>query len=155
MVAARPVPVALALGVMEQFDRSFRFVDARLQGDLLALVRASAAPHAVEADGTLRYAAADEELVENELICSVRNQVFPDWKVFTLEGDETPRPRTTARYRAHMAEHGIPFVEELADEFAWFLIPDEHDSFAWDVQDERDWELPAPPDRGGSNAGLR
>jgi hypothetical protein len=56
----------------------------------------------------------DADLVENELICSVRDQVFPNWHVFTLEGGETPRPQTTAQYRAYMAEHGIPFAEEVA-----------------------------------------
>jgi hypothetical protein len=96
---------------MESFDRSFRFVDDALPADLLARVGASSARHAVDDDRTLRYASVDVELLGNELICAVRTVVFPEWGVFTLEGDETHRPRITARYRAYMVEHRIPFVE--------------------------------------------
>jgi hypothetical protein len=130
---------------MKSLDRSFRFVDGGLQADLLARVRSSGALHAVDADGTLRYASLEAELVENELICSVREQVFPDWHLFTLEGDETPRPRTMALYRAYMVEHGIPFAEEVADGSVWFLLPQGYDSFEWDIPDDDDVVPDRPP----------
>src|SRR4051794_23011286 len=100
---------------MESPERSFRFVDDALQGDLLALVRRSGVIHSVDEDGTLRYASGDEEVVGNELICSIRNCLFQTWSIFTLEGDETPRPKVTAAYRAYMSQHGIPFAEEIID----------------------------------------
>ena len=120
---------------MMTLNRSFLFVDKGLQEHLLALVRASGVPHAIEADGTLLYASADEHVIENELICSIRDQVFPEWGVFTLEGDEMPRPQTTARYRAHMKQYGIPFVEEVVDGFVWFLVSQDQDCFEWRVPD--------------------
>ena len=114
-------------------ERSFKFADERLQQELLDLVRASAVPHTVDPDGTLGYAFAGDVFVGNELICSIRDKVFPEWHVFTLEGDELHRPRTTARYRAYMRERGVPFVEEVDDGFTWFLIPEGYDSFEWDI----------------------
>lgn len=113
--------------------RSFRFVDERLQRDLLALVRSSGVAHTVDASGALSYSSTDGPLIENELICEIRDRVFPDWGHFTLEGCETRRPQTTARYRTYMTEQGIPFVEEVIDGYVWFVVPEEHDSFAWPV----------------------
>ena len=57
-------------------------------------------------------------MIENELICSIRDRVFPEWGVFTLEGDEAHRPRATARCRAYMTQHRIPFAEGIVDGFA-------------------------------------
>ena len=131
-------------------NRSFRFVDECLQDDLLALVRASGVPHAIEPDGTLLYASADEEVIENDLICSIRDRVFSEWGVFTLEGDETRRPRTTARYRAHMLEQEIPFVEEIADRFVWFLVRHDQDSFEWTIPWGDEAEPDTPADRPGA-----
>jgi hypothetical protein len=111
------------------------------------LVRASGVPYAIEAGGTLLYASADENVIENELICSIRDRVFPEWKVFTLEGDEMSRPQTTARYRAYMKQHGIPFVEEVVDGFIWFLIPQDQDSFEWGVPDSDEPDPGAAADR--------
>jgi hypothetical protein len=133
--------MGLPFDIMRSLDRSFRFVDGGLQADLLALVRESGAPHAVDDNGTLRYASGDEDLIGNELICSIRRRVFPEWGIFTLEGDETHRPRTTARYRAYMVEHRIPFTEEVADGFVWFLLPEGYDSFEWDIPDGDEYGL--------------
>jgi hypothetical protein len=127
-------------------DRSFRFEDGDLQGCLLALVRGSGVPHAVDADGTLRYASADVDVIENDLICAIRNRVFPGWSVFTLEGDATPHPRATAQYREYMTRHAIPFVEEVADGFIWFLLPNGQDSHAWAIPYCAEAEPGAAPD---------
>jgi hypothetical protein len=117
------------------FHSRFRLCDESLQRELLARVARSAVPHAVEPDGTLRYASENREEIEDEFICSLRQSLFPEWGIFTLEGDGHPRPRTTALFREYMLNHGIPFVEEAHDGFAWFLVAQEHDSFAWDVPD--------------------
>jgi hypothetical protein len=125
---------------MEILERSFRFVNGDLQADLLALVQRNGVRYSVDGDGTLRYASTDAEVVENELICSIRDCLFPMWSIFTLEGDETPRPNVTAAYRAYMSQHSIPFAEEVADGFTWFLVPDGVDSFEWGIQDLEDEE---------------
>jgi hypothetical protein len=130
------VGTAPELGLMASFDRNFRFLESRLQGELIGLVSGSGVAHAIDCDETLRYAAADAELVENELICSIRNQVFPKWHIFTLEGDEMRRPDVTARYRTYMAKHNIPFFEELHNGFHWFLAPEEYDSFDWKIAED-------------------
>jgi hypothetical protein len=115
------------------FDRSFRFADEGLQAELLGLVKASGVPHDVTADATLRYPSADTEFIENELICSIRDRLFPEWGIFTLEGDDTSRPDDIRRYRRYMLDHGIPHYEENSNGFIWFLISREHDSYEWDV----------------------
>jgi hypothetical protein len=84
---------------------------------------------------------SDTEVVENELICSIRSRIFPKWGIFTLEGDETPRPNVTAAYRAYMTQHGIPFAEEIINGFTWFLVPEGIDSFEWGITDLEDEEL--------------
>jgi hypothetical protein len=40
-----------------------------------------------------------------------------------------------------MSQHGIPFVEEVADGFTWFLTPAGVESFEWGIVELEDWEL--------------
>ena len=118
---------------VSDFDSTFRFVDESLQRELLGLAAASGAPHAVDADGSLRYSSANEPHVWDDLICSARDRLFPEWRIFTLEGDDIPRPQETEAYRRYMLDHGIPHHEERHNGFTWFLIPDDQDSHEWEV----------------------
>jgi hypothetical protein len=63
--------------------------------------------------------------VENDVICSIRDEVFPSWQVLTCPHD------WKARYRTYMKRHGVPFVEELSNGEVWFLIPRKYRPHAW------------------------
>jgi hypothetical protein len=117
-----------------EFDHSFRFVDGERQRRLLDLVAVSRVRHRVAGDGTLHYSSSDETIVGNELIDSLRDELFPEWAIFTVESDlSAPDDEETAKYRAYMQEHSIPFIEEIHGRERWFLISSEHDSFEWKV----------------------
>jgi hypothetical protein len=116
------------------FDRNFRFIDQRLQQEVLTRIARTGVAHEIGEDGMLHYASVDAEVVENDLICSIRDTVFPAWSIFTVEGcGLAPDPLETGKYRDYMRTHHIPFVEEVHDTERWFLIPDPYDSFAWNV----------------------
>ncbi|MBV9123538.1 MAG: hypothetical protein JO112_09285 [Planctomycetes bacterium] len=83
----------------------------------------------------MRYSLADVEAIENEMICSLRDQLFAEWRIFTLEGDDVHRPEETERFRRYMLDHAIPHYEEWHDGFVWFLIPEQYDSYDWEIPD--------------------
>jgi hypothetical protein len=105
--------------------RSFRFIDDDLNRRLIARLAKSGARHSVDKHGVIHYSSDDVELVENEVISSIRSEVFPSWQVLTCP-EECAGP-----YKAYMTEHGIPFSEELEDDRRWFLIPGKYRPFAW------------------------
>jgi hypothetical protein len=106
-------------------NRSFRFVDNDLNQELIGLLKKSTVDHSIDKDGVVRYSTADEERVENDLICSIRDKVFPSWKIITCPSD------WTASYKEYMSRHGIPFWEELSDGALWFLIPRKYRPHSW------------------------
>ena len=75
----------------------------------------------------LHYSPDDVEIVENELICAIREQVFATWQVVTCP------PDWVDRYRQFMTKKGVPFREELADEEVWFLIPRKYRPNLWNL----------------------
>ncbi len=109
--------------------RSFRFADDELNDRLIALLKKSEIRHLVGKDGILHYSAGDEELVENDMISSIRNQVFPSWQVLSCPKD------WTERYRQYMTQHHIPFTEELTDNQLCFLIPRKYRPHSWKMDD--------------------
>lgn len=106
-------------------QHSFKFLDEALNQRLLGLLRGAKIDHAVDADGVIHYSADDEEVVDNELISSVRDEVFPAWKVVTCPRD------WRGRYRDYMIRHGVPFREELSNGELWFLIPRKYRPHSW------------------------
>lgn len=104
---------------------SFRFLDDDLNQRLLALVRKSDVPHRIDKHGTLHYTEREEEFLENDLICVVRDQVFASWQILSCPKDWTDR------YRAYMIKHVIPFREELIDDEVRFLLPRNVRPLSW------------------------
>jgi hypothetical protein len=104
---------------------SFRFLDEKLNRELVDLLNKSGIVHSIDEDGVVQYSAGDGVAVENNLICSVRDKVFPSWQVLTCPSD------WVARYRDYMSRHSIPFREELSDGALWFLIPCKHRPHSW------------------------
>jgi hypothetical protein len=108
---------------------SFRFLDDELNRQLLALLKQGEIGHEVGRDGIIRYSPADEEVIENDFICLIRDEVFPSWQLQTC-------PRSWAvRYRQYMNRHGIPFREELSNGELWFLLPRKYRPHRWKLDE--------------------
>jgi hypothetical protein len=105
--------------------RSFKFLDDDLNRELAGLLRKAKIDHVVDKEGLVHYSEADDEVVENDLICSICDKTLPSWKVFTCPGD------WIERYRDYLRRHGIPYQEELSDGELWFLIPRKCRPYAW------------------------
>ncbi len=96
---------------------SFQFLDGPLHEELIGLLKKAEIGYSIAKDGAALYSQNDEEFVENELICSIRDKVFPSWQVLTCPKD------WIARYKHYMSRHGVPFREERSNGETWFLIP--------------------------------
>jgi hypothetical protein len=106
-------------------SNSFRFLDDELNQQLLALLKKGKIKHDVGKDGIIHYSTDDEEVVENDFICSIRDKVYPSWQVLTCPRD------WTVRYEKYMTQHGIPFQEELSNGELWFLLPSTYRPHRW------------------------
>ena len=108
---------------------SFRFVDDDLNLRLITLLKRSGIRHVVGKNGVVRYSPQSEDVVENELICSIRDALFPSWQVLSCPG------QWAERYKSYMTRHRVPFVEELIDNQLCFLIPRRYRPHSWKLQD--------------------
>ncbi|HEX3997531.1 MAG TPA: hypothetical protein VHX65_03160 [Pirellulales bacterium] len=97
--------------------QSFKFGDEDLNSRLLALLKKSHIKHSVDKQGVIHYPSGEADLVENDLLCSVRDAVFPRWQVLTCP------PEWIESYKLYMRGHQIPFHEELSNGKVWFLLP--------------------------------
>jgi hypothetical protein len=104
---------------------SFKFLDNDLNQKLVGLFKKSKIDHSIDKDGAVHYSLNDEEIVENDLIRSIRDKVFPSWQVLTC-----PNGWTT-RYKEYMSRHDIPFRIELSNGELWFLIPRKYRPHSW------------------------
>jgi hypothetical protein len=107
------------------YTHSFRFVDDGLNQRLIALMKKAQVSHVVDKAGVLHYSPDDEEVVENDLICSIRDQVFSSWQIVTCPND------WIGQYKRYMSKHRIPYSEELSNDQVWFLIPRKYRPHAW------------------------
>jgi hypothetical protein len=104
---------------------SFKFLDKELNRELVRLFKKCKIDHSIGTDGTVHYSPDNEEVVGNNLICSIRDKVFSSWQVLTCP------PDWTARYQEYMGCHGIPFREELSNGELWFLLPRQYRPHSW------------------------
>ncbi len=110
---------------------SFRLVDDSLNRQLIGLLKRNGVQHAVGKNGVIRYSPANVELVENDLIASIRDSVFPSWQIISCPKD------WAERYKTYMIHHEIPFVEELIDRQLCFLIPRAYRPHSWRLANEK------------------
>jgi hypothetical protein len=108
--------------------QSFRFLDKELNLKLIGLVKKANIDHAIDKEGVIHYSADDEEVVGNDLICSIRDKTLPSWQVLTCPSD------WIERYRDYMSRHNIPFREELSNGELWFLIPRKCRPHSWKLE---------------------
>lgn len=107
------------------FQHSFKFVDRKLNEKTIRLMQKAGVFCMVDVDGFIHYSSQDEERVENELISSIRNQVFSDWIILSFPQD------WDERYRNYMLKHDIPYGEELRDGRLRFFIPANYRPHQW------------------------
>lgn len=74
---------------------AFRFIDDRLNQQLITLLKRNRIQHSVGKNGVIRYSRADEELMENELIRSIRDSVFPSWQIISCPKDWAEHTKPT------------------------------------------------------------
>ena len=110
-----------------QRSHSFKFLDDKLNHRLLAFLRKAKIKHEVEKNGIIHYSPDDQEVIENDFICSIRDMVFPSWQLLTCP------PDWVERYKKYMGDHGIPFYEELSNGESWFLLPSRHRPHSWNL----------------------
>ena len=104
---------------------TFKFMDDALNDWLVALLKKAKVKHAIDRDGVVRYERGDEELVGNELICSIRNKVFSAWQLLSCPADHADR------YRRYMIRRGIEYREEWINGQMCFRLPRKHRPHAW------------------------
>ena len=104
---------------------SFKFLDSALNHELIMLLKRAKIEHRVDSDGTIHYSKDDEDTVDNDLICSIRDKVFASWQVLTCPRD------WGARYKEYMKQHAVPFLEERSNGELWFLIPRKYRPHSW------------------------
>ena len=107
---------------------SFKFVDDVFNRRLIELLTRNRLEHFVGKDGFIRYSPQDVERMENELIRSVRDGVFPSWQIISCPKD------WAERYKAYMIQHKVPFAEELIDTQLCFLIPRAYRPHSWRLE---------------------
>ena len=95
---------------------SFRFADEALNQQLIALLKKERIRHTINAKGQILFSLNDEESVENDLINSIRDKVFPEWQVLSCPKD------WPEMYERYMAQHAIPFQERI-DRWAHIFPP--------------------------------
>jgi hypothetical protein len=111
-----------------QTTSSFKFSDESLNRRLISLLTKGKIKHSIDKDGAIHYAANVENAVENDLIGSIRDEVFPAWQILTCPSD------WAATYREYMVDHDIPFREELSNGELWFLLPQNFRPHRWKLE---------------------
>jgi hypothetical protein len=109
---------------------SFRFVNDKLNQRFVALINKAGIDHTVDRDGCVHYSPKDEEVVGNDLICSLRNDVFSSWQILSCPKD------WVERYKQYMDLHHVPFSVELINEQVSFLIPRRYRPHSWKLQEQ-------------------
>ncbi len=104
---------------------SFQFVDEKLNQRLAALFDKHKIAYSVDEKGALHYAPEDEEFIENNVIASIRDQIFPIWQVLSCPRD------WSERYRDYMTRQNVPFIEERIDGQLCFLLPRRYRPHSW------------------------
>ena len=104
---------------------SFRFQDERLNDQLAELLKQRRIKFTRDQRGNILYNSDLEEVVENEVINSIRTKIFPFWKLLSAPDD------WLERYQKYMKINNIHFVIEYSDDELNFLIPGNLNPHRW------------------------
>ena len=104
---------------------AFRFQDEHLNDQLAELLKQRRIQFTRDKKGNIIYNSDLEEIVENEMINSIRNQIFRFWKLLSAPDD------WLERYQTYMQINKIPYLVEYADDEINFLIPGNLNPHRW------------------------
>ncbi len=124
-------------------NHTFKFLDSNLNRQFHRLLHKSKIDHCIDKDGIVHYSSNDVEVVDNDLVCPIREKVFPAWQILTCPSD------WIARYKEYMSRHGVPFQEELSNGVLWFLIPRKHRPHSWKLDIPSRMQSPQGNSRNG------
>jgi hypothetical protein len=130
------LPDELSQVVMHK-QHSFKFVDEGLNREFVGSLERAGIDHIVGEGGVVYYSEADQEIVENDLICSIRDMVFPSWQILTFPDG------WAENYRDYMSRHDVPLKEEISDGELGFLIPRKYRPHSWKLVGPVEKERPA------------
>jgi hypothetical protein len=125
--AATPSPTLSRIesGVSNMGTLAFRFQDEHLNDQLAELLEQRRIQFTRDKKGNIIYDSDFEEIVENEVINSIRDQIFPFWKLLSAPDD------WLERYQTYMQINKIPYLVEYADDEMNFLIPGNFNPHRW------------------------
>src|SRR5215813_11508523 len=104
---------------------SFAFLDNSLQKRLIARVRQHNIPHSIDERMVIHYPSTIELVMGNQIISSIRSEVFPTWQTLSF-------PRGwAARYRGYLHRRRIPYREEISNGRLGLLIPGNYRPHQW------------------------
>jgi hypothetical protein len=110
---------------------TFKFVDQKLQRQLLRELKKAKAVYWVDADDAIQYSDDQVDLIENRVLSAVRGRAFQRWQILSCPAG------WSHRYKEYMVQHQIPFVEELIDNRLCFLLPRAYRPHSWKFAEAR------------------
>ena len=110
---------------------TFKFVNEKLNHSLILLLKKAKLKFKISAQNLIHYATQDEERIENEIICKIRDKAFPTWQLLSCPAEAAPL------YKQYMVSHQIPYEIELCDSEIGFLLPRSYRPHAWKLELER------------------
>ena len=110
-------------------QRSFRFLDDKLNLKLIFLLEDSPIRHEVDKKGFIHYSKADEKRFE-DMLSILRGKVFSSWQTLFCP------PETIEQYRRTMERLGVAFKEEWKNGTISFLIPGDRRPHSWRLAGE-------------------
>jgi hypothetical protein len=113
-------------------DYSFKFVDDKLNHELITRLARAKVDHRIDQEGNIHYSPGDEEVVGNEILPSMRDKLFRRWQIISCP------PDWADRYRRYMIRHHVPFFEELIDKKRCFLVSRKYRPHSWRLEDSED-----------------
>jgi hypothetical protein len=99
---------------------------------LVGLLKKANIDYALGRDGVIHYSSRDEAVVGNELIRTIRKEVFPDWQLLSCPKD------WVERYKRYMTDKHVEFSEELINNQQCFLLPRKYRPHSWKVDEAGD-----------------
>ena len=110
---------------------SFRFLNGSMNAQLRHLLLENKIDHSVSDNGLIFYRLQDEEFIENELISSIRNKLFPLWQIlFCPEEDRDG-------LLGYMKARNIRYEVEIMDGKLTFLLPAQYRPHSWKYASKR------------------
>lgn len=108
----------------------FKFLNEKLQKKLISLLRKKAKnKFKILPSLYIEYDEKDVDLIENQLICSVRVSVFPNWQIVTASNN-------SFAFQMELQKRKVSFELEIKNFDIRFLINKKYKPHAWKIDYE-------------------